>query len=224
MSSRTEKVYQQIYEDIISGQLKPGHKIHIADLTQKFGVGLSPVREALSMLTATDFVIAVPQKGFMVAPTSVEDLNDIYDTRTYVEQIALGLSIDKGNDEWEADTLSSFHKLYQFEVKQSITSLEQYKVWEERHRTFNQALIGGCGLKYLLKIQTKLYQQTERYRRQWLLARIEEGKMLYNAIKQKKIMDAAISRDKDKALKLLEEYYQSAKQGIIIRLKDQGKL
>lgn len=222
MSSRTEKVYQQIYEDIISGQLKPGHKIHIADLTQKFGVGLSPVREALSMLTATDFVIAVPQKGFIVAPISVEDLNDIYETRTYVEQIALGLSIDKGNDEWEADSLSSFHKLYQFEVKQSITSIEQYKVWEERHRTFNQALIGGCGLKYLLKIQTKLYQQTERYRRQWLLARIEEGKMLYNALKQKKIMDAAISRNKDKALKLLEEYYQSAKQIIIIRLKDQA--
>lgn len=215
MSSRTENVYYQIYEEIISGQLTPGQKIPIAELAEKYGVGLSPVREALSQLIATDFVIAVAQKGFTVAPISCEDLHDIYDTRSYIEQIALGLSIDIGNEQWEADMLASFHKLYQFELKQTIASVEQYKVWEERHRTFNQALIGGCGLKYLLKVQAKLYQQTERYRRLWLLARIEEGNMLYNATKQKNIMEAALKRDKDKALKLLQEYYQKAKKVIL---------
>lgn len=222
MSSRTENVYHQIYEEIISGQLKPGQKIPIAELAEKYGVGLSPVREALSQLIATDLVIAVAQKGFTVAPISCEDLHDIYDTRSYVEQIALGLSIDKGSDEWEAEMLASFHKLYQFELKQTITSVEQYKEWEERHRAFNQALIRGCGLKYLLKIQAKLYQQTERYRRFWLLARAAQGNMLYNAMKQKKIMDAALKRDKDKALKLLQEYYQKAKKDISKKFEAHG--
>lgn len=211
MSSRTEIVYQQIYEEIITGELKPGQKILIANLAQKHDVGLSPIREALSMLTATDFVIALPQRGFIVAPISLEDLYDIYDTRSYIEQIALGLSIDKGSDQWEAEMVASFHKLYQFEQKQMITSMEQYKLWEERHHSFNRALIGACGLNYLLKMQAKLYQQTERYRRLWLLARIKEGKMLCNAAKQKRIMDCAIGRNKEKAVKLLGEYYQSAK-------------
>lgn len=219
MSSRTETVYQQIYEEIISGQLTPGQKIPIAELAKKYGVGLSPVREALSQLIATDLVIAVAQKGFIVAPISVDDMNDIYDTRSYIEQIALALSIEIGNEQWEADMLASFHKLSQFEIKQTIASVEQYKVWEERHRAFNLALIGGCGLKNLLKIQAKLYQQTERYRRLWLLTRVEQGNMLYNANKQKQIMEAALNRDKVKALKLLQEYYQNAKKDILKTFK-----
>lgn len=223
MNSRTEDVYHQIYEEIISGHLKPGKKIPISELAQKFGVGLSPVREALSQLIATDFVIAVPQKGFMVASMSSEDLQDIYDTRAYIEQIALGLSIESGDEQWEADLLGAFHKLSQFEIKQSLGSMEQYKAWEERHRSFNLALIAGCKLKYLLKIQAKLYQQTERYRRMWLQTRIENGNMLYNAVKQKEIMDAALARDKSKALGLLQDYYREAQKRIRCFLDSQNK-
>ena len=211
MSSRTIDVYLQIYEDIISGQLKPGQKVLITALAKKYGVGLSPIREALSQLTATDFIVAIAQKGFSVAPISIEDLSDIYETRSCIEQIALTLSIEKGTEVWEADLLSAFHKLYHFEIKQMINSIEQYKKWEERHRGFNLALMGACGLKYLLNIQSKIYKQTERYRRIWLLARISDGNMLFNAEKQKNIMEASLSRNKNQATSLLDEYYKEAK-------------
>jgi GntR family carbon starvation induced transcriptional regulator len=125
-------------------------------------------------------------------------------------------NIEKGEEEWEADMLSSFHKLYQFEQKQEINTLEPYKAWEARHRAFNLALISACGLKYLLKIQDKLYRQTERYRRLWLALRLKQGHFLSHSEKQKEIMEAALARDRIKAMQLLHQYYEDAKTLIAV--------
>jgi GntR family transcriptional regulator, carbon starvation induced regulator len=211
MTSKAEEIYDLIYEDIISGALAPGEKILIAAMAKKYDVGLSPVREALSQLTATDFVLAKSQCGFTIAPVSREDLSDIYTTRSYIEELALGLSIERGNENWEAEMLASFHKLFQFEKKHEINTIEHYRSWEERHRQFNLALISACGLQHLLKIQDKLYQQTERYRRIWLLSRLGQSNFLRNSGKQKKIMEAALEKDKIKAIELLHKYYEEAK-------------
>src|SRR5262249_23055655 len=139
MSSYTEEVYQAIYEKILEGTLLPGEKLHIAKLAEMFGVGLSPIREALSRLTATGLVAAISQRGFKVSPLSREDLNDIYTTRMYIEKIALTLSIENGDENWEANLIAAFHRLSQMEKKINIDTVEKYKLWEKYHREFNSA-------------------------------------------------------------------------------------
>ena len=42
MTSRTDEVYQAIYEDIMKGTLYPDQKLHIAQLAEKFDVQVSP--------------------------------------------------------------------------------------------------------------------------------------------------------------------------------------
>lgn len=211
MNTLTDTIYEEIYEDIISGSLQPGQKLHIASLAEKYNVGLSPIREALSRLSASDLVTAKSQRGFIVAPISQTDLHDLYKTRSYIEETALSLSIKNGDDSWEANILATFHSLAKFETQQ-IKNKEEYKEWEKRHRAFNLALINACNLNYLLQIQKKLYDLTERYRRQWLLAGLKNKNGLQHAKDQKKIMNAALARDSQLATKLLHKHFENAVQ------------
>lgn len=214
MSSHTEDIYQAIYEKILDGSFPPGQKLHIAKLAALFGVGLSPIREALSRLTATQMVIARTQRGFIVAPLSLEDLNDIYTTRNWIEKIALKLSVEKGDTNWEAQLIAAFHRLSQVERQEHVNTSEKYKVWESCHRQFNLALIAACGLKHLLQIQEQLYQQTERYRRLWFHSGLQKNNVLLFSRKQKAIMEAALNRDVKTASDLLEKHFAAAQEVI----------
>lgn len=205
-----DKIVELIQEDIVSGALEPGQRLHIAQLAEQFQVGPGPVREALSRLLATELVVAISQKGFRVAPISHADLIDIYTTRAQIEALALSLSIEHGDDEWEAKIIAAYHRLAKFESDQKINNNEDYREWENRHRDFNLALISACHLKHLLRIQGQLYQLTERYRRQWLMEGIKRIDGIPYAKEQKKIMDAALARNTETATKLIIKHYENA--------------
>ncbi|MBX3708870.1 MAG: FCD domain-containing protein [Gammaproteobacteria bacterium] len=205
-----DKIFESIQEDIISNRLLPGQRLHIAQLAEQYNVGSGPIREALSRLLATELVVTISQKGFRVASISQADLNDIYKTRAYIESLALRLSIENGNDEWEANILAAYHRLSKFELEHKIKNTDDYKEWENRHRGFNLALINACNLQYLLRIQSQLYNLTERYRRQWLMAGIKQTDGLHYAKEQKRIMDAALARNVETAAKLLYKHYENA--------------
>ena len=106
--------------------------------------------------------------------------------------------------------VSSYHLLAKFESERTVQSLEDYKEWEKRHRSFNLALIKACGLKHLLRIQEQLFYLTERYRRQWLQAGISKPTELSYAKDQKKIMNAALARDSQLAISLLHRHFENA--------------
>ena len=74
--SKSEFVYETIKEAIISGQLKPGARLVLADLAQKLNVSTQPVREALMRLDTEGYVQWTLNVGAVVADMSVDDLKD----------------------------------------------------------------------------------------------------------------------------------------------------
>ena len=79
------KILDSLKNDIISGEYLPKQKLHIKTLKEKYNVGTSPLREALSQLMANDLVVSKNQRGFYVSDISLEDLTDIYQTRVKIE-------------------------------------------------------------------------------------------------------------------------------------------
>lgn len=210
MKTRVDQIYEYIHEDIISGRLLPGQRLHITQLAEHYEVGPGPIREALSRLMSTELVLAISQKGFRVASISRNDLRDIYETRAQIEALALGLAIEQGHDDWEAAIVGSYHRLAKFEADHEIVATEDYKEWERCHRAFNSALLSACNLQHLLRIQSQLYNLTERYRRQWLLAGLKQPQGLPYAKRQKKIMEAVLARDAKLAKELIYKHFQEA--------------
>lgn len=161
--SQTSFAYETIRNDIISGRHKPDKKLKIQDLADELGVAPGAVREALSRLVPEQFVISRDQRGFVVAPLSIEDLADLTDIRCEIESIALRRAITKGDVEWEVRLISAAHRLRSTGEPHYSTG-KQLRDWLARHADFHTALISACGSPRLLALHAQLYEQSERYR------------------------------------------------------------
>ncbi|MCG9599118.1 FCD domain-containing protein [Vibrio sp. Isolate25] len=157
----TDKVSKMIYQDILSGELKPNQKLVVADLKNRYRVGASPIREALVQLSWTKYVSLEPQKGCWVSPVCVDELADLYESLRTVAAVLLKKSIRSGGEEWELEVLTSFHKL----SRVSLTNDEfDWKEWEERLHQFHIALLEGANSRNMFEFFTDLINQIKRYR------------------------------------------------------------
>ena len=77
------QILDTLTNDILQGLFLPGEKLQIKTLKERYNVGTSPLREALSQLIVKDLVISENQKGFYVSEISINDLTDIYQAKYY---------------------------------------------------------------------------------------------------------------------------------------------
>src|SRR5882757_8855401 len=110
-STLAEKAFLLLRADIVAEKLRPGDRMHVERLRETYGLGATPLREALSKLTSLELVTAEGQRGFRVAPVSTANLLDITKTRAWVEALALRASIARGDRAWEAEVLAATHRL-----------------------------------------------------------------------------------------------------------------
>ena len=141
--------------------------------------------------SAEGLVIAESQKGYRVAPLSVEDLRDLTEARVEIEQIALARSIAHGDLDWETNLVAAWHRLSRISgrVEDDLRLLSDQ--WAIAHAAFHEALVNACGSAKLLQIRSQLYQQTERYRRYSGVV----GRDRDVFAEHKRIFDATIARE-----------------------------
>src|SRR6476469_5040962 len=107
-STLSSRVYALMRADILELRLQPGSRLVIDVLRERYGVGLSPLREALSRLLTEELVVGEEWRGFRVAPMTEEDLYDITEMRREIEVMAVTRSIARGGDRWAADLTRAF--------------------------------------------------------------------------------------------------------------------
>ena len=69
--SLADKAYEVIKADIITCVLRPGQQIAQPRFAERYGMGLTPVREALQRLAQEGFVQAVPRFGYIISPIAI---------------------------------------------------------------------------------------------------------------------------------------------------------
>jgi DNA-binding GntR family transcriptional regulator len=163
--TRFEGVYLGLRADILACRLSPGVKLQINLIAEELGVSLSGVREALSKLSAEGLVIAEPQRGFRVAPVSLEDLKDLTMTRIDLENLCLARSIERGGVDWETAVVGSMHRLSRTAYWAPGDDRRLSDDWAKAHDAFHEALVSATDSVWRSRIRRSLYQQSERYRR-----------------------------------------------------------
>jgi DNA-binding GntR family transcriptional regulator len=163
VATLTERAELALEETIVSGRLKPGMKLRIAELASEFEVSATPMREALSRLVSRGLVIAVGQRGFRVALVSADDLADITLTRVTLESAALRRSMRAGDAKWEGEIVSALHQLKQIAGRNKI--LKDTPALHHVHKEFHANLIAACGSRRMVELASQLYDQAFRYRR-----------------------------------------------------------
>ena len=86
-STKADDVAVLIEEAIVSGELEPGVVLRQEQLSERFGVSRTPVREALRRLAALGLVDFVPNRGVRVRTISHEDLREAFLVRAELEAL-----------------------------------------------------------------------------------------------------------------------------------------
>ena len=63
-----QTVYQTLRDEILSLELEPGSPLDEMQLSRRFGMSRSPIREALSRLSAENLVVMLTNRSTLVAP------------------------------------------------------------------------------------------------------------------------------------------------------------
>jgi GntR family carbon starvation induced transcriptional regulator len=208
--SLTSLAFERLRVAILVGELLPAERLRIQALSERYQVGATAVREALSRLVTEGLVAAEDQRGFNVAPVSRAELLDLTQTRVRVEQMALRLAIERGDVEWESRLLSSFHRLSRTPPP---TTPEHDARWAAVHRRFHEALMDGCASAWTVRLCRLLYDKSERYRNLAKHRTRDKGRDV--DAEHRALMDAAMARDADAACRLLGEHFTETTQIIL---------
>jgi len=202
-----EAAYRCLRRDIRSGKLEPERWLRLNELQEAYGFGWSPLREALFLLTAENLVLSEGQRGFMVAPISEEDFLDVVSLRNKLEEDAIALSCERGDDEWEAGIVSALHRVRKLPPHWEIDDPDEAEEQQRRHHAFHAALLAACPSRWTLRIWGTLQQQVERYQR-IVLSTVAVPKSAQATIARhhEKIADAAIARQPDVAIEYLRAH------------------
>jgi GntR family transcriptional regulator, carbon starvation induced regulator len=203
VATLASKIAEKLRLAVIRGELAPGERLRLGELSKAFNVSLSPLREALSRLSSEGFLIVEDQRGFRAPPVSEENLSEIVQLRRDLEIYALRESIQKGDLEWETAVTAALYRLERTD-RGDPTLGEQ---WEERHREFHLALASACKMPLLLNICETLHDHFDRYRRLFLAKSPPDPRV---PAEHRRIAEASIARSLDEACDLMRKHIERA--------------
>jgi len=200
----------RLREDAISGVLVPGQRLKLEDLRGRYNASVGSLRETLMQLVSEGFVTAEVNRGFCVAPISLEDLDDITEMRVDLERKAITLSLEHGDDRWEADLVAAFHMLKKLDPMEAQAQPQTHRVWWERHNIFHEALVSACPSPWLLRFREVLFDHSHRYRALSLQRSSSPGRIDEHRI----LMEAALRRDVAATTGLIETHIRKTAETV----------
>lgn len=209
--TQTDRAYRALRAAIVRCEYEPGARLRVDELTQKLSVSSSPLREALSRLSGQDLVQAVENRGFRVAPLSIEGIADLTRVRLLIECETLCDAMENGNDAWESDVVAAAHRLGLAEQRLNGGSAILDDDWSGRHRAFHMAIYSGACSPLLKSMVGNLFDAGERYRR--FSASHRKFRRNKNDEHQE-LMRVILSRDKKKAVELLKQHISSTQRNV----------
>lgn len=219
-TTRAGAVYEQLRADITQGALEPGSRLRVEAVGARYGVGASPLREALSRLSAEGLVDRTEQRGFSVAALRWDELPELARSRTLLEGMALRESIEHRDAAWEDRLVLLVHRLARTPRSLSDEHYVPNPAWESLHRDFHRALLARCPSRWLRAFCDQLADEAYRFRQ------LAAGRSFHSRNEHAEhvaIFDAAIEGRADDAVRLLGEHFAKTATLVATQARANGR-
>ena len=212
--SASSAVYREVKRDILNNELEARSKLQIEALSSRYGVGASPLREALNRLSAEGLVIQQDQKGFRVAPVSQDDLHELTRARLVLDEALLRESINTGDAAWEEALVVAYHRLSRVPNVLPGDATRINPAWHAPHKQFHRALLAGVGSPTLLDFSDTMFDRANRYRALSKRSSTSRDVMA----EHKGLMEAALDRAPEEATRLLQDHVNRTTELVVRQL------
>jgi DNA-binding GntR family transcriptional regulator len=92
------QVYDKLLDMIMSNVARPDSRLNVDELSKRFGVSKTPLREALKSLEKTGLVSFKPYSGYMVKTFTAKEIEEIYKIRILLETFAIEQILENVSD------------------------------------------------------------------------------------------------------------------------------
>lgn len=212
--SASEFVAERLRREILRGELPPGRPLLQDHLAARFEVSQSSVREALRRLESLGLVVSVRNRGTFVATLTIEQVEEMYETRLAIELIALRHKFDKLSDEVlaEAETL----------IDEMEKDPETAFFLGDTHKKFHAVFYESADRKLGRDILQNIYGNLTRLwvdfiRNKPSLARHYEGP---SRQQHRDLLQAARARDLPSAEAILTRHINGARELLVSHLRE----
>lgn len=203
-----DRVFSQIQNAIVKGELAPGTKMSEAELAARYGVSRGPLREALRRLEGRKLLTRIPHVGVRVISLSFEELIQIYHVREAMEGMAARLAaLYMPTDEVQGlkDLLAQHEK--QAELQEGRAYFQ-----DEGDFDFHYRIVQGSRNEVLCQMLCgELYHRVRLYRYQFS---VTEGRPQKAFGEHHRIIEAIEARDAEMAEILMRRHISSARANI----------
>jgi DNA-binding GntR family transcriptional regulator len=185
------KVHHYLREQLLNGEIPPHEHLVEAKIAREIRTSRTPVREALHSLELEGLIESIPRVGYVVKDISEEEVGEICEIRTAIEELATRWAIEKGHG-----------KLVK-ELKKNISMSEERvskgnaKAFVDMDAQFHEIISKCSGSQRLLELAQTLRRHMLRYRIQSIysfdnvLRAIDGHKGILRAIEKKNLEEVS---------------------------------
>ncbi|HEX2988523.1 MAG TPA: GntR family transcriptional regulator [Chloroflexota bacterium] len=152
----SDRVYQVLRTQILSGKLAPGQRLSLDEFAQYFKVSITPVRDALRQLSSDGLVELQPRRGAFVTQPTWSHVEEVYQIREILECAAVEFVIRRGGE-----ALREMEQLVEEIIGTTVGEVHSdYLAYIRLDQRFHQFLIDCVGNKKLSEIYAGLRSHT----------------------------------------------------------------
>lgn len=194
-----EQITFRLRDDILTGRLAEGERLHEGKLAERFGVSRGPIREVLAQLTHEGLLESKPNCGVKVAASDSDSVRElIVPIRRVIETYALKHFFHEIDDRdfmaWE----NILHYLKGSCERGELTSIIQYDI------AFHRSILTRADVPALMAIWQTI---VARIRRHFRHATSQYDDNLMEIYEQhRRLVEVFRAGDRDAAVKALEEH------------------
>jgi len=157
--SLTQIVVELIRQEIYEGTYKPGARLNISDLAQRFSASAVPVREALRNLEAEGLVEFRPNRGVVIRDLSATEVRELFLMRLPLELLA-ATQATLHADETTLDAIES--------ILNAMDAADDREEWNALHNRFHHEFYSLSRLPRLIQYVEVLRGQMRPYAKLYL--------------------------------------------------------
>lgn len=189
--TKTDMALLALRERIGVGQLAPGDKLDAGLLASELGMSVTPIREALRVLSADGLIVMQPHRGATVADTSALD-GEVWALRTLLEPRAVRLAVPR----LVGEPLANLEKMHELCLR-----LAKHPAEYEHNRLWHFAIYDVCGQPILLSFIRRLWEVVP-----WRSAWAVPGRGAISVREHAAVMSAIREGDADTAAEAMRDH------------------
>ncbi len=156
VSSLAERAYNRLHREILTCVLVPGQVVSERELARRFEISKTPIREALVQTCHDGLMQRLPGRGYMVAPITIRDIQELFDLRLILELTAA----ERAAKNPKPALLEKLKEMS--DVSYDLDDPESHILFLKTNRTFHLTLAEATGNRRLEEMLEELLNQMER--------------------------------------------------------------